>query len=77
MFNSKIISFINKSGNITPLLKSISSLNKSQLIYEGLNLKEPRKYFNSNKPLGNSKSHLNLKVNMRDAHMRDLKSNKH
>jgi hypothetical protein len=77
IFNKKIISFINKSGNIIPLLKSISKHTNSELFNEGLNLNEARRYFKSNKPLGNSYSHVNLKVNLRDSHMKDLKGNNH
>ncbi len=77
MFNKKIISFINKSGNIIPLLKSVSKHTNSELLNEGLNLNESRRYFKSNKPLGNSHSHVNLKVNMRDSYMKDLKSINH
>ena len=74
MFNKKIISFTNKSGNIIPLLKSVSKHTKSNLFNEGLNLNEAKKYLKSNKPLGNSRSVINLKVNMRDSNMKELKS---
>ena len=74
MFNNKVISSTTDSGNLNPLLNSILIHTQSELLKEGLSLQNQRRYFNSNKPLGNSKSHINFKINLRDSYMRELKS---
>ena len=74
MFNKKVISSIINSGNIIPLLNSILNHTQSDLVREGLNLTDEKRYFKSNKQLGNSNSHVDFKINMRDSYMKELRS---
>jgi len=72
MFKDEEILLAAKTFNINPLLSSIFKQTNSELIKEGIELKSQKYYFNSNKPLGNSKSQIDFKTNIRSKLLDDL-----